>query len=412
MYRRVRLPLRTIGVLREFTIRSYSTQPELQNALSISPPTVFRAVEQLRELGILKEGDGIPSEARGRPPIALELKSNGLCVISLVIRSDKSWIYLVDAHGNVHHSNTIEISGDDPYEEALSLYTEEIEKLAKLACESFSVTAGVGISFGGSVDSTTGLLTKPSRFPDWRGRPLMEEISERTDFPCKVDNDTIALTRAVLWFSPADLPSSFLLLSVDFGLGVGFCFDGQIYTGENRRVSSGLAHTAAFGWSEEKCHCGRVGCLEMVLSIPGVISQAIENGVALIDTRNPRSIMPIETLESLAKEGEGSEREILIRTAQRLGVVGWTVAHVLDLPMIVFAGGLIASSEVLWMGLQEELKRQAEYSEKPLIWMRLHEVVRSNHPEALAAAAVALDGLYQSRELVVFESNNTTTVGS
>jgi predicted NBD/HSP70 family sugar kinase len=407
MDRRVRLPLRTIGVLREFTIRPYSTQPELQDALGISPPTVFRAVEQLRELGILKEGDGIPSEARGRPPIALELQPNGLCVISLVIRSDQSWIYLVDAHGQVHHSDTIEISGDDPYEEALHQYTEQIEKFATYARNGYSVTAGVGISFGGSVDSSTGVLTKPSRFPDWRDRPLVEDLSKRTGFPCMVDNDTIALTRAVLWFSPADLPSSFLLLSIDFGLGVGFCFDGQIYTGENRRVSSGLAHTAAFGWSEEKCHCGRVGCLEMVLSIPGVIRQALESGVALIDTENPRSITPIETLERLAKEGEESALKILIRTAQRLGVVGWTVARVLDLPMIVFAGGLIASSQVLWTGLQEELKRQTEYSERPPIWTRLHDVVRSSHPEALAATAVALDGLYQSRELVVFERNST-----
>jgi predicted NBD/HSP70 family sugar kinase len=410
MDRRVRLPLRTIGVLREFTIRPYSTQPELQEALGISPPTVFRAVEQLRELGILKEGDGIPSEARGRPPTALELQPNGLCVISLVIRSDQSWIHLVDAHGQVHHSNTIEISGDDPYEEALRQYTQQIDTFASIARDGYSVTAGIGISFGGSVDSTTGLLTRPSRFPDWRDRRLVDDLSDRTGLPCKVDNDTIALTRAVLWFSAADLPSSFLLLSIDFGLGVGFCFDGQIYTGKNRRVSAGLAHTAAFGWSDKKCHCGRVGCLEMVLSIPAVISQAIENGVALVGTENPRSITPIETLERLAQEGDESARKVLIRTAQRLGVVGWSVARVLDLPMIVFAGGLIASSEVFWMGVQEELKRQAEYSERPPIWIRLHDVVGSSYPEALAATAVALDGLYQSRELVVFERNNVPNV--
>jgi predicted NBD/HSP70 family sugar kinase len=412
MDRRVRLPLRTIGVLREFTIRPYCTQPELQDALGISPPTVFRAVEQLRELGILKDGDGIPSEARGRPPTSLELQPNSLCIISMVIRTDQSWIYLVDEHGQVRYSETIKVSGDDPYERALHQYTEKIEKVASIARNDFAVTAGVGVSFGGSVDPQTGLLTKPSRFPDWHDRPLAKDLSGRTGFPCKVDNDTIALARAVLWFSPADLPSSFLLLSIDFGLGVGLCMDGHIYTGEHRRVSAGLAHTTAFGWSDKKCHCGRIVCLETVLSIPGVIRQARETGVTLEDTENPRSIKPIEILERLAKDGQESAREVLVKTAQRLGVVGWTVARVLDLPMIVFAGGLIASSDVFWEGLQEELERQGGYSEERLIEKRLRDVVRSSYPEALAAAAVALDGLYQSRELIVFEKSGASVAGS
>jgi predicted NBD/HSP70 family sugar kinase len=149
-----------------------------------------------------------------------------------------------------------------------------------------------------------------------------------------------------------------------------------------------------------------------VLSIPGVIRQARETGVTLEDTENPRSIKPIEILERLAKDGQESARDILIRTSQRLGVVGWTVARILDLPMIVFAGGLIASSDVFWVGLQEELERQDAYSEERLIGKRLRDVVSSSYPEALAATAVALDGLYQSREVIVFEKSGASVAGS
>jgi hypothetical protein len=63
------------------------------------------------------------------------------------------------------------------------------------------------------------------------------------------------------------------------------------------------------------------------------------------------------------------------------------------------------------VGLQEELERQDAYSEERLIEKRLRDVVRSSYPEALAATAVALDGLYQSRELIVFEKSGAPVAG-
>ncbi len=398
------LPLRTVDILREFTMRPVRTQPELQSQLGISPPTAFRAVDQLRELGVLNDGEGILPDGRGRPPTSIELKSNGLCVFALVVRSDETHLYVMDSLGQVQDYVRIPVTSTDPYETAIAQYSNEINRLLVEASKSYAVTAGIGVSFAGWVHAETGIILTPSKFLDWHKRALARDLSERTGLQCFVDNDAVSLTRATFWFSPKQLSDSFALLYMDFGLGTGFCFHNKIYTGQSH-ISAGLAHTNLFGWSNEPCHCGQTGCLETVLSIPSVIKLAQSRKILLDGSEPDISTNTLIHLEHAAQSGHQTALDILSEMGRKAGIVGSSICRMLDLPVIVFAGGLLEISEVMGASLNEEMERQSAFFTSPISWWFLKDALESEFPEALGASAVALGGLYQSRSITVLSDS-------
>jgi predicted NBD/HSP70 family sugar kinase len=396
--KKIILPNRAVDILREFTMRPIRTQPELQSLLGISPPTAFRAVDQLRDMGILHNGEGILPDGRGRPPTTIELDPKGLCIFALVIRTDETQLYLIDALGHIQESITIDVTSTAAYESAIEKYSTEIQRLLVLATQSFAVTAGIGVSFAGWVDTKSGIIKAPSRFLDWHNRDLARDLSNNTGLQCFIDNDAVSLTRATFWFSPKQIPNSFALIYIDFGLGTGFCFQNQIYTGQSH-ISAGLAHTNLFGWSNTPCHCGQIGCLETVLSIPSVIKQAEALNINLQRIDPFISTKTLLALDREARTGNQAALELLNDVGKKAGIAGASLCRILDLPMIVFAGGLFDLSEVLWESVEDEMSNQNAFINSSISWYRLKEVLEHELPEALGGSAVALGGLYKSKSV-------------
>ncbi len=400
--RTIVLPTRTVDILRQFTMRPTRTQPELQSSLGISPPTAYRSVDQLRELGVINDGVGLMPDGRGRPATAIALNPQGMCVFTLIIKSDDSHLYLMDALGQVRESIAIPIISTDRYETAVEKYATEINRLLLKASQSFAVTSGIGVSFGGRVNTSIGTIGTPSRFPDWHNRPLAQDISQRTGLPCFIDNDTISLTRASFWFSPILQVDSFALLYFDFGLGTGFCINKEIYTGQNH-IASGLGHTNLFGWSKEQCRCGRIGCLETVISIPSVIKQAQKMNIPMGELEPFISTATLIALDKQAQAGNLLAEEILVDTGKKAGILAASICRIFDLPAIIFAGGLIDNSKIFYAALHQEMQRQSTSLTLPVSWWNVRDLFANEFPEALGGAAVALGGLYRSRVLTIFE---------
>ena len=403
------LPRRAVDILRKFTMRPIRTQPELQLLLGISPPTAFRAVDQLRDMGVLHNGKENLPDGRGRPPTTITLNPKGLCIFALVIRSDETQLYFIDALGQIQECVHIDVSSKESYEIAIKKYSKEIKRLLDLASQSFAVTAGIGVSFAGWVDVKTGIISTPSRFLDWHNRDLARDLSNLTGLQCFIDNDAVSLTRAIFWFSPKVISNSFALIYMDFGLGTGYCLQNKIYTGQSH-ISAGLAHTNLFGWSNAPCHCGQIGCLETVLSIPSVIERAEALNISLEGIDPNISLEGIDptiltkaliAMEREAQTGNQVVLELLGDVGKKAGIVGASICRILDLPMIVFAGELPELSEVLWKSLREEMNNQCAFFKSPISLYRLKDVLEHELPEALSASAVALEGLYKSRSITV-----------
>jgi len=394
------LPRRTVDVLREFTTHSIHTQPEIQNILGISPPTAFRSVEQLRLLGVLSDGESQTRDGRGRPATSIQINPDGLCVFALVIKTSETVLYLMDAVGKVRDYVKIPIASTDPYELAVEQYAVEVNRMLITASNTFSVTAGIGISFGGHVNTQANSIGIPSRFTNWHNRPLPDDLFQRTGLHCFIDNDTVSLTRATFWFSPKLRSDSFALLYLDFGMGTGFCVGKQVYTGRSH-VSSGLGHTNLFNWSDEVCHCGKTGCIETVLSIPAVLKRAQKSHIHLNGDSPTPSTPKLIALEHEAQAGNAAAIEILSDVGVKAGILAGAVGRIFDLPAVVFSGGLIEISKTIWTAVEQEMTRQLKTMQSKFSWWNLREALENEYPEALGGSAVALGGLYQSRQITV-----------
>ncbi len=131
--------------------------------------------------------------------------------------------------------------------------------------------AGVGIgvssfvSADGTVDSTYGFMPFMDHYP------LAKRIETRFNIPCRVDNDArlVALGEAV--FGKGRGFRRVLVLTLGTGLGVGFVIAGRL---EGRLPYGHMGGHITVTANDERCYCGKTGCLESLVSATGLVRAA------------------------------------------------------------------------------------------------------------------------------------------
>lgn len=123
----------------------------------------------------------------------------------------------------------------DPAGGALGILDQMAQAIALLRARASATgesIAGVGIGFGGPVDSARGVVTKSHQIEGWEGYALVNWFEEHTGVPAVSlhnDADTAGLAEARfgagVGFSPV------LYVTIGSGIGGGLIIDGNIYRG-------------------------------------------------------------------------------------------------------------------------------------------------------------------------------------
>jgi fructokinase len=111
--------------------------------------------------------------------------------------------------------------------------------------------------------------------------------------------------------------------------------DGRVLTGPNA-VAGEWGHNPLPAlrpdeWPGPDCYCGRAGCIETLLSGPGLAAD---------HERHTGSLAPAEAIVALASEGNAAAEATLARYEERLARALASVINVLDPDVIVLGGGL------------------------------------------------------------------------
>jgi predicted NBD/HSP70 family sugar kinase len=148
----------------------------------------------------------------------------------------------------------------------------------------------VGIATPGIVTPTGVILDAPGR--GWRDLPLAEELAASLGLPVRVANDANAAALGELTFGNAS-PAGFLVVTLGQGLGAGLVLDGSLVMG-HRFAAGELGHVTAVDPGHGaltsvlgpplRCVCGRQGCLETVVSIPGLRGRIEAAGARAAET--------------------------------------------------------------------------------------------------------------------------------
>lgn len=188
--------------------------------------------------------------------------------------------------------------------------------------------AVIGIGTPGATEPSTGLL-KNSNTTCLNGRSLRADLSTRLKTRVILANDAncCALAEATLGSGKSHAVVMGLILGT--GVGGGIVVNGRVLDGHHG-IAGEWGHNPVRG-EKTPCYCGRVGCVETVISGPALERHYRELGGEPI--RLPE-------ITRRAKNGEPRARETLARLREKFGEAIAAVINILDPDAIVIGGGV------------------------------------------------------------------------
>ncbi len=192
----------------------------------------------------------------------------------------------------------------------------------------------VGLGMPGAISPATGLVKNANS--TWLiGRRLQQDLELTLGRPVRLANDAncFALSEAVDGAAAgADVVFGVI---VGTGTGGGVVVRRQVVTGVNA-IAGEWGHNPlpwpdAGEWPGAACYCGRHGCIETVLSGPGL---ARDHALATGDT------ISSELVVARAAAGDAAAEAALRRYEHRMARALASVINVLDPDVIVLGGGL------------------------------------------------------------------------
>lgn len=204
----------------------------------------------------------------------------------------------------------------------------------------------LGMGTPGTEDPAT-QLHKNSNTTSLNGRPFRKDISRRLGIPVEVANDANCFALAeTLWGAVHQAaPQARVAFGVIMGTGVGggLVVDGRVINGRHG-IAGEWGHNFLDA-SGGMCYCGRVGCVETLISGP-----ALERYYHSL-TGNARSLPEILTLPD-----DPAANQTIERLLHFFGKAMAPLINILDPDAIVLGGGLGNIDLLYTRGVEEVAK--------------------------------------------------------
>lgn len=304
--------------------------------LGISPASVTALASDLLAAHLIHEVE-TPHQgaARGRPPVALSVAPGARYVVGLKLGDFTHSAVVVDFAGNQLaeldiHTDALKKQVSALIEEAGALVAAVIKKASLKA----SQISAVGVGLAGVVDHEAGSVPWSPILVE-RDVPLRDMLARHLNLPVHIDNDANMLTLAELWFGAGREKSSFAVVTIEYGVGMGLVIDNQLYRGA-MGLGLELGHTKV-QLDGALCRCGNRGCLEAYVADYALVREA---RIALDMTRDQSGKIStmLETLYDQAKAGNERARTIFRRAGRYLSLGLSNVVHLFDPDVIILSG--------------------------------------------------------------------------
>ena len=227
---------------------------------------------------------------------------------------------LLAPDGSIVHRERRATPASEGYEAILGTIVSLIIDLKKRAGRPCSI----GIGTPGSISVKTGML-KNSKTTALNGMPLQQDLQATLTQDVRIQNDAncFALAEAVSGAGRGARVVFGIILGT--GVGGGIVIDRQVHDGPNH-VAGEWGHNVLEP-DGPACYCGKRGCVETLLSGPG-LARDYGQGV-----EGPEVVRR-------AEQGEAAAVAAMQRYIVRFGKALSYVVNILDPDVIVLGGGL------------------------------------------------------------------------
>jgi glucokinase len=206
--------------------------------------------------------------------------------------------------------------------------------------------AAVGIGAPGSVDTTTGHVSRAPNVPGFADEvALGPTVSECLGgIPTRVDNDVRAAVTGELTHGAGRPYSDFLGVFVGTGVGGGLVFSKQLRRGQGNAGEIGHTTVKPGG---RRCSCLRLGCLEAYAgrrSIEQTARHRVTKGQKTklfeIMERKGRDRVTSSVIADALDQGDRLTTELIDEAVDALGIALANSQNLLELQAIIVGGGL------------------------------------------------------------------------
>lgn len=251
--------------------------------------------------------------------------------------------------------------------------------------------AAVGVSFGGPVDYTTGIVRLSHHVPGWESTPLKQILETEFNAPAWVDNDANVAALGEYRFGAGQGADSMLYITVSTGVGGGWILNGRPWRG-HAGMAGEIGHMVVDPHGP-LCLCGKQGCVERLASGPYIASRAREV-LALYPERgrklralvqNDLHAVDAKRVAEAAAQGDGLAWEVLSVAARALGVGIGNTANLINPQRFVLGGGVTKSGERFW----EAVRRTAREIALPQVHFEIVPAALGDDAPLWGAVALA-----------------------
>lgn len=211
-------------------------------------------------------------------------------------------------------------------------------------------TLGAGISCGGPLDSTKGIILSPPNLPRWDNVPIAELTASRFSTKARLQNDANACALAELKYGAAKGYRHVVFLTFGTGMGAGLILNGKLYEGATglageaghiRLAESGPLGYGKAGSFEGFCSGGGIARLAEAMA-----SEALRSGVKVPFAAGGLETVSAKAVAEAAEAGDPLATEIYRICGRYLGRGLSILMDILN-PEIIVIGSIFARSEAL-----------------------------------------------------------------
>jgi glucokinase len=294
-------------------------------------------------------------------------------VIGVDIGGTKVAVGIVDSEGKILSQQRFPMVANSTPEAALQSVISAIDSIRSVSIS--EVIGAIGLCAPGPLDPLIGVVVNPPNLPAWRNFPLAAKIAQAYQLPVKLDNDANAAALAETRWGAAHGYRYVFYATIGTGIGTGIVFDNRIYHG--RTGAAGEGGHVSIDYRGPKCHCGKLGCIEILAAGPAIgvrardkFSSGNRSSVILDLAKGNVDAIDSHLVGKAYAAGDALAREILEETSHLLAIWLGTIVDLLDPDVMVMGGGVAAILEPFFPEIKRQLPQwcvNSRVSEIPLL---------------------------------------------
>lgn len=232
-----------------------------------------------------------------------------------------------------------------------------VEQLLEQAIVTIEDVEVIGIGAPGPLDAERGIILEPANLP-FNNFNIVEPLKRYFNKPIFLENDANVAALGEWKFGAGKGCDHMVYFTVSTGIGGGAVLNGKLYHGRTSNALE-LGHTTVDPFSQVRCGCGNLGCLEAHASGTAIAKRAREAVLSNVSTalKNYDHITAAEVFKE-ASLGDRVAIDIRDTAFNYLGIGITNAINTFDPDVVIIGGGVSQVGEVLFDAVKALVKQR------------------------------------------------------